>query len=73
MNYVAARAGTPRPIVERLNREIVAVLAVPEVRERLIGMGATPMASTPEELDAVIKSESAKWKKVIEISGAKAE
>jgi tripartite-type tricarboxylate transporter receptor subunit TctC len=73
MNYVAARAGTPRPIVERLNREINAVLALPEVRERLLGMGATPMGSTPEELELVIRSESAKWKKVIEISGAKAE
>jgi len=73
MNYVAARAGTPRPIVERLNKEINAVLAVPEVRERLLGMGATPTGSTPEELELVIRSESAKWKKVIEISGAKAE
>jgi tripartite-type tricarboxylate transporter receptor subunit TctC len=73
MNYVAARAGTPRPIVERLNKEINAVLAMPEVRERLLGMGATPIGSTPEELEAVIRSESAKWKKVIEISGAKAE
>ena len=73
MNYVTARAGTPRPIVDRLNREINAVLAMPEIRERLIGMGATPMGSTPEELELVIKSESAKWRKVIEISGAKAE
>jgi tripartite-type tricarboxylate transporter receptor subunit TctC len=73
MNYVTARAGTPRPIVDRLNREINAVLAMPEIRERLIGMGATPMGSTPEELELVIKSESAKWRKVIDISGAKAE
>ena len=73
MNYISARAGTPRPIVERLNREINAVLQQPEVRERLLTMGATPMGSTPEELDRVIKSESAKWKKVIAVSGAKAE
>ena len=73
MNYISARAGTPRPIVERLNREINAVLQQPEVRERLLTMGATPMGSTPEELDRVIKSESEKWKKVIAVSGAKAE
>jgi len=73
MNYVAARAGTPRPIVDRLNREFNALLALPEVRDRLLGMGATPMGSTPEELELVIRTESAKWKKVIEISGAKAE
>jgi tripartite-type tricarboxylate transporter receptor subunit TctC len=73
MNYVSARAGTPRAIVDRLNREINAVLAMPEIRDRLLGMGATPMGSTPEELDLVIRSESAKWQKVILISGAKAE
>ena len=73
MNYVSARAGTPRPIVERLNKEINAVLQTPEIRERLVGLGTLPMGSTPEELDAVIRQETEKWKKVIEISGAKAE
>lgn len=73
MNYVTARAGTPRPIIERLNREINAVLRMPDMRERLLGLGATPTGSTPEELERVIRSESEKWKKVIEISGAKAE
>ena len=73
MNYVAARAGTPRPIVDRLNRELNALLALPEVRDRLLAMGATPLGSTPEELDVAIRTESAKWQKVIERSGAKAE
>jgi tripartite-type tricarboxylate transporter receptor subunit TctC len=73
MNYIAARAGTPQPVIERLNKEINAVLKMPEVRERLLGMGINPSGSTPAELDAEIKRESAKWKKVIEISGAKAE
>jgi len=73
MNYVTARAGTPRPIIDRLNRDINAVLKMPDIRERLLGMGATPTGSTPEELEQVIRSESEKWKKVIEISGAKAE
>lgn len=73
MNYVTARAGTPRPIIDRLNRDINAVLGKPDIRERLLGLGATPTGSSPEELGRVIRSESEKWKKVIEISGAKAE
>jgi tripartite-type tricarboxylate transporter receptor subunit TctC len=73
MNYIAARAGTPQPIIDRLNREINAVLKMPDVRERLLGMGINPSGSTPDALDAEIKRESAKWKKIIEISGAKAE
>ena len=73
MNYFAARSGTPRPIIARLNTEINTVLKMPEVRERLIGLGITPHGSTPEELEAEIRREQVKWKKVIEISGAKAE
>jgi tripartite-type tricarboxylate transporter receptor subunit TctC len=73
MNYIAARAGTPQPIIDRLNKEINAVLQMPDVRERLLGLGINPAGSTPVELDAEIKRESTKWKKVIEISGAKAE
>lgn len=73
MNYISARAGTPPAIIERLNSEINAVLKMPEVRERLVGLGITAQGSTPEELDAEIKREQVKWKKVIEISGAKAE
>ena len=70
MNYVTARAGTPRPIIERLNRDINAVLQAPDIRERLVGMGAIVTGGTPEQLDQVIKTESQKWKKIIEISGA---
>ena len=73
MNYIATRAGTPRPIIEQLSREINHVLKMPEVRERLQGLGISPAGSTPQELDAEIRSEREKWKKVIEISGARAE
>ncbi|OFV89996.1 MAG: hypothetical protein A3J75_06895 [Acidobacteria bacterium RBG_16_68_9] len=72
-NYISTRAGTPRPIIDRLNKEINAVLKLPEVRARLLALGVTLVGGTPEELDARIKSESAKWKRIIEISGAKAE
>jgi tripartite-type tricarboxylate transporter receptor subunit TctC len=72
-NYISARAGTPRPIIERLNMELNGILRSPEIRERLATVGVVTTGGTPEELDDMIKSESAKWKKVIELSGAKAE
>jgi hypothetical protein len=70
VNYVTAPAGTPRPIIERLNREINVVLALPAVREQYEKNGATGKGSTPEAMDALIVSESAKWKKIIEQSQA---
>jgi len=72
-NYLAVRAGTPAAIVDRLNKELNDVLRSPEVREHLAASGVTPAGGTPEELSAMIKRESAKWKKVIEVSGATAE
>ncbi|MBI2207030.1 MAG: tripartite tricarboxylate transporter substrate binding protein [Candidatus Rokubacteria bacterium] len=72
-NYVSARAGTPRPVIERLNRELNAVLKIPEVRDRFLSLGVTSIGGTPEDLDARIKRESLKWKRVIEVSGARPE
>lgn len=72
VNYIATSAGTPRPIIDRLNREFNAMLKTPEFQKLLIDMGVLPVGGTPEELDKVIRSESEKWKKVIEVSGAKA-
>jgi tripartite-type tricarboxylate transporter receptor subunit TctC len=71
VNYLTARSGTPRPIVERLNRDIAVVLRMPEIRERLIGMGVIPKVETPEELGGRITRETEKWKKVIQQSGAR--
>jgi tripartite-type tricarboxylate transporter receptor subunit TctC len=73
MNYLSVRGGTPRAIVDRINQEVNAVLATPAVRERLLGIGVVVSPSTPEEIAAQVKSEQVKWKKVIEVSGAKAE
>jgi tripartite-type tricarboxylate transporter receptor subunit TctC len=72
-NYLAVRAGTPKPIIDRLNSALNEVLRTPDVRDHLIAAGVTPTASTPQELEAMIRSESVKWKKVIEVSGATAE
>jgi tripartite-type tricarboxylate transporter receptor subunit TctC len=68
-----APAGTPRPIVGKLNAEVVRVLPLPEVRERLAGDGSEFGKNTPEELAAFIKEEIVKWGKVIKASGARAE
>lgn len=73
MNYITTSAGTPRPVIEKLNRDINAVLKMPDLRERLISMGATPTGGSPEDLARTIRSESEKWRKVIELSGAKPE
>src|SRR5213594_4254793 len=70
---VVVPAGTPPAVVARLNREIVAILHLPDVVERLSGQGAEALGSTPEEFAAYIKSETLKWAKVVRDSGAKAE
>lgn len=56
-----APAGTPRPIIERLNRELNDFLKLPEVRSRIASIGAEPLNSTPEEYAADIDREEKKW------------
>ena len=73
VNYVTARAGTPQPIIDRLNRDISAVLRLPAVRDRMLGMAVSPVIETPDVLAARITRESEKWRKVIQASGAKVE
>jgi len=57
-------AGTPAPVVARLHKEAAVVLFAPETRRRLAGEGADPVASTPAEFAAFVKSEMAKWSAV---------
>jgi tripartite-type tricarboxylate transporter receptor subunit TctC len=68
-----APARTPAPIVARLNREIVKVLAMPDVKEKFASVGADPVGNTPEEFAAVIRADVAKWKRIVQETGAKAE
>ncbi len=65
-NGIAAPAKTPRPIVDRLAKEIATVLAMPEVKERLQGLGVTARASTPDQMRQLLASDVEKWRKVIE-------
>jgi len=68
-----APAGTPRAIVDRLNKELRAALATADVRKALIVDGAEPTPSTPEEYAAHIDRELTKWSEVIKASGIRAE
>ena len=63
--WIAAPARTPREIIARVNREVTAILALPEVRETLLKQGLIPSSSTPDEMAAIIKSDIERWKKFI--------
>jgi tripartite-type tricarboxylate transporter receptor subunit TctC len=62
---IVAPAGTPPEIVARLQLEIDKALREPEVREKLAGLGAEPIANTPAEFAAMIKIETAKWSEIV--------
>jgi len=70
---ILAPTGTPRPIITRLNAEIVRIMHAPELRDRLAAMGTDPVTSTPEEFADLIKREIAKWGKVVREAGLKAD
>ena len=72
-NGIAAPAGTPEAIVERLHAEAVRALRDPKVQQRLAEQGAEAVGSSPAEYDAFIRSETEKWARVIKESGAKVE
>ncbi len=65
-------AGMPREIAMKIQAEVVRVLKIPEIREKLIQQGVDPVGSTPDEFAAYIKSETEKWAKVVKMAGAKA-
>jgi tripartite-type tricarboxylate transporter receptor subunit TctC len=70
-NGVLVAAGTPRPIVQRLNTEINAILKDPTVKSALNAQGFELVGGTPEDFAALIKSESDKWASVIRKTGAR--
>ncbi len=68
-----APAHTPKAIVTRLNRDFIAVIELPEIRERFSGEGLEPSHNTPEEFVALIKTDIAKWARVVRAAGIKPE
>jgi tripartite-type tricarboxylate transporter receptor subunit TctC len=68
-----APAGTPVPVVNRLNEEINKSLGRPETTERLKGLGATTVGGTPADFAAFLKKDHERWSRVIKAAGVKAE
>lgn len=66
-----APAGTPKPIIDKLNRELNAILDEPQTQSRLLAMGSELLKSTPEEFATHIKSEQEKWGKLVRDAGVK--
>jgi tripartite-type tricarboxylate transporter receptor subunit TctC len=64
-------AKTPRPLVNTLNKEVIRILALPDMKERFLTQGATPSPTTPEEFDRFIRSEVQRFAKVLIAAGAK--
>ena len=68
-----APAATPKPTVEKLNRELVRILRDPALKERLVGLGSDPVGGTPQEFGAFIVSERDRWARVIRQAQIRAE
>jgi tripartite-type tricarboxylate transporter receptor subunit TctC len=66
---LAAPGGTARPIVDRLNREVGAILELPEIRDKLAIVGNIPMPSTPEQMQDHIERDAARWSRIVDIKG----
>ena len=73
VNYLTVPAGTPKAVIDKLNKAVVNVLADPALQERMFAMGMVPKSSSPEEMAKEVRAEQAKWQKVIQDSGAKPE
>ena len=67
------QAGVPAAIVRRLNEEVVRIVRAPEVRDKFTGLGIDTVGNSPEDFAAFIRSEVAKWAKVVKASGARAD
>ena len=70
---VLAPAGTPQPIIAKLHAEIVKALNLPDVKQRLSDQGAEPIGNSPEQFDALIKSEIRNWARVVKEAGLRVE
>jgi len=72
MAYITITGGTPAPIIARLNQALNQIIRIPEVLERFASDHVVPVGGGPEVLDEAVRIERAKWKRIIELTGAKA-
>jgi tripartite-type tricarboxylate transporter receptor subunit TctC len=70
---VLAPAALPKDIVDKLNGAVVRIVAAHDVKERLLGLGADPISSTPEEFMSLIRAELPKYGKIVQVAGMKPE
>jgi len=70
---VLVPAGTPKPVVQRLNTELTRISKLPDIAEKFSTQGLDPLSSTPEAFGEYLKSEVDKWGKVVKATGARAE
>lgn len=70
---MGAPAKTPKPIIDKLNKEINAILAEPEMKKKIADMGGVALVGTPEDFGKIIVSETDKWEKVVKFAGARVE
>ncbi|MBN9585088.1 MAG: MFS transporter [Afipia sp. 62-7] len=68
---MGAPAKTPKPIIDKLNKEINAILAEPAIKKRLAELGGVPLTGPPEAFGKIIQSETDKWEKVVKFAGAR--
>ncbi|MDO8694495.1 MAG: tripartite tricarboxylate transporter substrate binding protein [Sheuella sp.] len=68
-----APAGTPKPIVDKISKEVGRIIAMPEVRDRILAQASVPISNTPEEYAAFIQAETKKWAEVIKQANIKAD
>ena len=66
-----APVGTPKPVIEKFNRELVRIVELPDVRQRFSSGGYDAVSSTPGHFAQFIKDEQVKWRKVVKASGAR--
>jgi tripartite-type tricarboxylate transporter receptor subunit TctC len=70
---MAVPKGTPREVIDKLNKAVNAALADPAMQAKLADLGGTLIAGTPEDFGKIIAEETAKWAKVVKATGATAE
>ena len=70
-NGIFTRNGVPAPVIARLNKEIREIVAMPEIKQKLLQLGLLASSGPAEDLRARLQSDIAKWAKVVKFSGAR--